>query len=112
MNKLSTAVVATAAAIGIGLGAFGVAAATSSQSSQGDDGPGESVDSDAPLTGTDLDKAVAAALQHTGGGEVTETETGDDGAAYGIEVRKADGSQVEVNLDADFEVIGANSDDD
>jgi uncharacterized membrane protein YkoI len=65
-----------------------------------------------PLTGTDLDKATAAALAHTGGGTVTETETGDDGAAYSVEVRLGDGSQVEVNLDENFRVIGQDADDD
>ena len=40
------------------------------------------------------------ALEHTGGGTVTESEIGDDGAAYSVEVRLADGSQVEVNLEA------------
>jgi uncharacterized membrane protein YkoI len=65
-----------------------------------------------PLTGTNLEKATAAALAHTGGGTVTETETGDDGAAYSVEVRLDDGSQVEVNLDENFQVIGQGADDD
>ena len=43
---------------------------------------------------------------------MTETETGDDGAAYSVEVRMADGSQVEVNLDENFNVIGQATDDD
>lgn len=69
-------------------------------------------DDDTPLTGTDLDRAVEAALAETGGGTVTETEVGDDGAAYGVEVRLEDGRQVEVNLDENFEVIGQEADDD
>lgn len=75
-------------------------------------GAGAGTGDDAPLTGTALDRAVAAALAHTGGGTVTETETGDDGAVYGVEVRLADGSQVEVNLDGDFAVVGQEADDD
>ena len=67
---------------------------------------------EAPLTGSALEKATAAALAHTGGGTVVETEVGDDGAAYGVEVRLDDGSVVEVNLDADFDVIGQAADDD
>ena len=47
-----------------------------------------------------------------GGGEVTETEIGDDGAAYEVEITLADGSQVEVNLDEDFVVTGSTPDDD
>jgi uncharacterized membrane protein YkoI len=69
-------------------------------------------DDDQPLTGTTLERATAAALAHTGGGTVTETEVGDDGAAYGVEVRLPDGRQVEVNLDANFKVIGQEADDD
>jgi hypothetical protein len=69
-------------------------------------------DTDRPLTGSDLDRATAAALAETGGGTVTDTEVGDDGAAYGVEVRLEDDSQVEVNLDADFRVIGYGADDD
>ena len=69
-------------------------------------------DDDEPLTGTTLDQAVAAALEETRGGTVTETEVGDDGAAYSVEVRLDDGSQVEVNLDENFKVIGQAADDD
>ena len=69
-------------------------------------------DSDKPLTGASLKKATAAALAHTGGGTVTETEVGDDGAAYSVEVRLANGSQVEVNLDGNFHVTGKSADDD
>ena len=69
-------------------------------------------DDDQPLTGSDLERATAAALEHTGGGTVTESEIGDDGAAYSVEVRLAEGSQVEVQLDASFEVIGSTADDD
>ena len=69
-------------------------------------------DDDQPLTGSDLERATAAALEHTGGGTVTESEIGDDGAVYSVEVRRSDGSQVEVQLNADFEVIGTSGDDD
>jgi hypothetical protein len=65
-----------------------------------------------PLTGSDLDEATAAALEHTGGGTVIETEVGDDGAAYGVEIRLDDGSVVEVALDERFQVIGDEWDDD
>jgi uncharacterized membrane protein YkoI len=67
---------------------------------------------DAPITGATRDRAVAAALRHVGGGTVTETEVGDGGAAYGVEVRLDDGSQVELQLDASFHVIGSEADDD
>lgn len=67
-------------------------------------------DDDTPLTGSTLERASAAALQATGGGTVTETEAGDDGAAYGVEVRMPDGREVEVNLDEAFAVIGQEDD--
>jgi hypothetical protein len=69
-------------------------------------------DDDKPLTGATLERATAAALEHTGGGKVVETEAGDDGAAYGVEIQLADGRQVEVELDENFEVIGQETDDD
>lgn len=69
-------------------------------------------DDDRPLAGSNLEQATAAALAHTGGGTVIETEVGDGGAAYGVEIRRDDGSVVEVALDSSFNVIGEESDDD
>lgn len=69
-------------------------------------------DDDRPLTGSALDKATAAALAYTGGGTVIETEVGDDGAAYGVEIRLDDGRVVEVALDERFQVQGRERDDD
>jgi uncharacterized membrane protein YkoI len=95
-KKLVIAVVAALAVIGIGTGAV--------LAVSGDD--------DRPLTGDPRARAMAAALEHLGGGEVIETEVGDDGAAYGVEILRPDGSVVEVNLDEDFRVIGSEADDD
>ena len=64
------------------------------------------------MTGATLDRATDAALEHTGEGTVVETEAGDGDAAYGVEVRMDDGSEVEVELDEDFNVIGTEQDDD
>jgi len=69
-------------------------------------------DEDQPLTGTELDRAVVAAMAETGGGTVIDSEVGDDGAGYAVEIRLEDGSQVEVNLDGNFRVLGVESDDD
>jgi hypothetical protein len=63
------------------------------------------------LTGSALDRATAAALAHTGGGTVVEAEAGDDGAAYGVEVRLDDGTMVDVSLDASFHVVRGASED-
>jgi uncharacterized membrane protein YkoI len=65
-----------------------------------------------PLRGSAYDRATAAALEHVGEGTVTETETGDEGSAYEVEVKRSDGSQVEVQLDSNFNVIGSEGDDD
>jgi hypothetical protein len=64
------------------------------------------------ISGTALDRASAAALDHTGGGRVTETEAGDEESYYEVEVTRGDGSQVDVQLDRDFEVVGSEGDDD
>ena len=61
---------------------------------------------DTPITGSALDRAKAVALEHTGGGRVTGTQVGDEEGAYEVEVTRADGSQVDVHLDARFAVIG------
>ncbi len=55
--------------------------------------------SDKAITGSALDRASQAALKETGGGKVTETEAGDEESYYEVEVTKADGSQVDVQLD-------------
>jgi hypothetical protein len=89
----------TGAAIAVALVAGGTAFAVASS------------DDDRPLKGSVLEQASAAALERTGGGTVVEAETGDDGAAYGVEVRLDDGSVVEVRLDASFHVIGQDADD-
>ena len=95
---------ATLAAAGIvliaGAGA-GIAVAT------GDDDA-----TDKPITGSALDRASAAALDHTGGGRVTETEVGDEEGYYEVEVTRPDGSQVDVHLDRSFNVTGDQADDD
>ena len=67
---------------------------------------------DVPLTGSTYDRAVEAALASTNGGTVTETEIGDDGAAYEVEIRLENGKQIEVHLDENFTVIGNEPDDD
>lgn len=98
MNKRTKLVIgAAAAAAAIAIGAGVVSAAGG--------------DEDVPLRGTDYDRATEAALDHVGEGTVTETELGDDGASYEVEVRRDDGTQVEVELDENFDVIGSEPDD-
>ena len=67
-------------------------------------------DDETPITGTALERASAAALAHTGGGRVTDTEAGDEEGPYEVEVTLADGSRVDVHLDAAFNVLGDEAD--
>lgn len=67
-------------------------------------------DSEGPITGSELDRAGAAALEETGEGRVTDTEVGDEDSFYEVEVRLDDGSQVDVQLDRDFNVVGSEND--
>ena len=69
--------------------------------------PGET---ETPITGAALEQASAAALAHTGGGTVTGTEVGDEESYYEVEVTFADGSQVDVQLDEGFAVVGSDAD--
>jgi hypothetical protein len=69
-------------------------------------------DDEQPITGDALEKASAAALAHTGGGRVTETEVGDEEGYYEVEVTLDDGTQVDVHLDQNFNVLSADQDDD
>jgi hypothetical protein len=71
---------------------------------------GGGADNEAPITGDALDKASAAALDHTGEGRVTETEVGDEESYYEVEVTLDDGSQVDVQLDRSFNVVGSEGD--
>jgi uncharacterized membrane protein YkoI len=69
-------------------------------------------DSESPITGTALEQASAAALEHTGEGRVTETEVGDEESYYEVEVTLDDGSETDVQLDEDFNVVSSSADDD
>jgi uncharacterized membrane protein YkoI len=67
-------------------------------------------DDEQPITGEAYEKAVAAALQHTGGGRVTETEVGDEDSYYEVEVTLDNGRRVDVQLDENFNVVGTKAD--
>ena len=69
---------------------------------------------DEQVTGPAAEQAKAAALKAAGGGTVLEVEGQDDDGAgvYEVEVRRADGSEVEIHLNAAFEPVGTQADDD
>ena len=95
---IGTGLVAGAALAG------GVGVATAGSDEDTAEGP------DVAIEGTDLDRASEVALAHTGGGEVTGTEVGDEESYYEVEVTRSDGSQVDVQLDRDFNVVGQKAD--
>ena len=64
-------------------------------------------ESDQAITGEAYTRASQAALAHTGGGRVTETEVGDEESYYEVEVTLDDGRQVDIQLDKDFTVVGS-----
>jgi anti-sigma factor RsiW len=70
--------------------------------------------SDEQVTGPAADRAAAAAVEAAGGGTVLEVEhqDGDGAGIYEVEVRRADGSQVEIHLNGQFEPVGTAADDD
>ena len=94
LNRRVAMVGALVVALGIGGGAA-IAAG-------GDDDATER-----PITGSALEQAEAAALAHTGEGRVTDTEVGDEESYYEVEVTLDDGSEVDVQLDEDFSVVGS-----
>jgi uncharacterized membrane protein YkoI len=102
MDKLKGVIIGFVAVVVLAIGGTAIA------SSVGGDDDG----SDKAITGMALDKAKTAALAHTGGGKVTETEAGDEEGAYEVEVTMPDGSQVDVHLDKSFQVLGQEGDDD
>ncbi|MEO6579086.1 MAG: hypothetical protein ABIO99_09355 [Candidatus Limnocylindria bacterium] len=99
------------AGVGIGLAGTKPAATPGHENATGG-AENEHADADQPLTGSDRERAEAAALESVGGGTVTGTEVGDGGAAFGVQIRRDDGTKVEVRLDAGFTVIGTENDDD
>jgi hypothetical protein len=95
-TNVRTLVIAVAVAMLLLLGA-GVAYATGG-------------DSSAQPTGSNIDKVKSIALNQTNGGNVTGTEVGDEEGYYEVEVIKDDGSQVDVHLDRDFNVLSTPAD--
>ena len=105
-RKRLLAGVAAAAVLTLGIGT-----AVAAQQGQEDEVPGrDDAAAEQPITGSPLEKASEAALDHVGGGEVTGTEVGDEEGYYEVEVTRADGSQVDVHLDRGFDVLGTEGD--
>ena len=64
------------------------------------------------VRGADRDRVAAAAVKAAGGGTATEVERSDDpGEAYEVEVRIADGTEVDVVLDGSLRALQREDDD-
>jgi uncharacterized membrane protein YkoI len=87
------------------LGAGGAAVAIGTDEAGDDDATQRSI------TGSALQNASDAALEHTGGGTVTETEVGDEESYYEVEVTTDEGQQ-DVQLDRSFNVVSSEGDSD
>ena len=99
MTNTRKAILAAGAVLAIGLGGVGVARAVG-----GDDGEGGA-------TGSGADGAKAAALKLVPGGHVNAVERDSEkGATWEVEVRKPDGSTVDVRLGASYERVAIDSD--
>ena len=83
-----------------------VASGTGAALAQGGSGGDSDDGTEVPITGDALDRASAAALDHTGQGRVTETEEGDVESYYEVEVTLNNGREVDVQLNEQFEVVG------
>jgi uncharacterized membrane protein YkoI len=100
MRPKRTFLIAGAAALIVAAGGVGVANAVSGS----DDG-------DAQATGSGADHATAAALKLVPGGSVNAVERdGEKGATWEVEVRKPDGSTVDVRLGANYEKVAIDAD--
>ncbi len=106
--KVKWAVLAVAA-----VGAF-PAGATIAGATGDDDMPGERYDAVEQVTDRAvIERASAVALDAGGGGTVGAVEAADDGrTGYKVELDRADGSSLNVNLDRRFSVVSVTADDD
>ena len=100
MKRKRTLILAAAAAVLAVVAGAGIAQAVSG--------------SEQPVTGPAAERAAEAALAATGGVSVLEVERQDDDGAgiYEVEVRREDGSEVEIHLDAQFQQVGTATNDD
>ncbi len=70
---------------------------------------GSGEDSSVQTAGANIEKAKSVALEQVNG-SVTDTEVGDEEGYYEVEIARDDGSQVDVHLDKNFNVLGTPAD--
>jgi hypothetical protein len=95
--------------VATGLVAGGIRAGTLTAGAQNTpaDTPAAADKADRPaetaLEGTNAEKAKAAALEAVEGGTIIRVETDSDGSPFEVHVRRADGTEVVVKMDKDFD---------
>jgi hypothetical protein len=101
MKRKRTLVVACFAGAVLAVGGAGIAKAVSGSNSETVKGPAAQM-------------AAQAAVEAVGGGQALEVEyqDGDSPGVYEVEVRRADGSHIEVHLNGQFKSVGTQADDD
>ncbi|MDQ3485538.1 MAG: hypothetical protein M3445_09065 [Actinomycetota bacterium] len=97
-NQVAAAGATAIVAMGFGTGAV--------VATGGDDGS----ETDTPISGAAKAQAEQAALDAVGEGTVTGTEVDDEESKYEVEVIRDNGTQVDVQLDEDFAVVGHEDD--
>jgi uncharacterized membrane protein YkoI len=110
-DRIKGVAAAVAAVAALAIGGAAIASAAGGGASSQEPAPVAEDESgneapDQAIGGSYLDKASTAAREHTGGGQVTDTEVGDEESYYEVEVSRTDGSQVDVQLDRSFQVVG------
>ena len=117
MQKKTKWIIGTAAGAALVLGGTGIAyAATDGFEGNDDDtraiGVSETSDDVTPVVESGwLDKASEAALTAAGGGTVIGADVSDDADhTYSVDVRREDGTEVDVDLDSAFAVVRIDED--
>jgi hypothetical protein len=93
-NRILKLGAATGGVVVLALGGAAIARAT-----------GAFDDGESNLTGSQADRARAAALRITGGHANAVERDSEDGATYEVEVTKTDGKTIDVRLDENFKVV-------
>jgi len=103
MQKKTILIGSIAAGAVLVLGGTGIALAVTEPWDNDNDGD--------RLSGTTLDRASEAALAEVGSGRVSDAETSNDlDHRYEVEVRLDNGSQIDVHLDENFDVVWVEND--
>jgi hypothetical protein len=118
-DKIKRILMALGAVAALGAGGAAIAGAAGSndpstaahsEAAESEDEAGRDDGEGTPVTGSELDRASAVALDAAGGGTVSGSEKNDEEGYYEIEVTRDDGSEVDVHLDRDLSVLSTDAD--